>query len=60
MFDLRNKSGREKKVEGNKAARIYRRRVCPLAGCSAVVPRLHNHLQGKHKLKFTDERYSHA
>ena len=46
MFDLRNKSVREKKVEGNKAARIVRR--------------LHNHLQGKHKLKCTDERYGHA
>lgn len=57
IFDIPNKS--EKKAERNKPARIYRRRVCPFIGCSAVVRRLHNHLQGKHKLKCTDERYGH-
>lgn len=58
IFDIRNKS--EKKGERNKPARIYRRQVCPFIGCSAVVCRLHNHLQGKHKLKHTDERYGHV
>lgn len=55
IFDIRKKT--DKKAKGNKPARIYRRRVCPFIGCSAVVRRLHNHLQGKHKLKREDERY---
>lgn len=55
IFDLRHKP--EKKTEKTKPARIHRRRVCPVQGCSAVVRRLHNHLQGKHKLNRTDDRY---
>lgn len=55
IFDIRKKS--DKIAKGNKPARIYRRRVCPFIGCSAVVRRLHNHLTGKHKLKREDERY---
>ena len=55
IFNLRFKP--EKKTESTKPARIHRRRVCPFKGCSAVVRRLHNHLQGKHKLKRTDEGY---
>lgn len=53
-FDLRKR--RKRKPEA-KVSRSYKRRVCPLPKCSAVVRRLHNHLQGKHKMKTDDVMY---
>ena len=54
VFDLRAK--REK--TGN-AKRVYRRRVCSFPGCTSVVRRLHNHLQGKHHLNRHHPQYAH-
>lgn len=31
--------------------RFYKKRICPLVGCSKVVVRLDNHLRAKHKIK---------
>ena len=57
-FDLRAKRARKEIIPERKTpARSYERRVCPYPGCSAVVRRLHNHLQGRHKLKRDSERY---
>ncbi|KAK3747894.1 hypothetical protein QZH41_001359 [Actinostola sp. cb2023] len=39
--------------------RNYKRRVCPVDGCPAIVCRLHNHLCDKHKLSRNDPTYLH-